>query len=177
MTSDVFQDAVAIDTNVFVQQGTTFERDGHISALLTYLRDRGVELIVDERGVIFNEYLDHVEPIVRANSDVADERYILSYWFRDPPKKTVRVSNRDRLMIEIERIIPGDEQRVDRVFVFVAFNLGRILISNDENHIVLGPNHERNNPRRDRLLRATRRIRPDGADILTSSEACAEIPD
>lgn len=141
-----------------------------------YLKDQQIALIVDRRGVIFNEYLEHVEPIIRGISDEGHERFILSYWFLRAPRRTVDVSNQDPLMVEIDKIIRGGGQREDRVFVFVAFKEGRLLISNDKQHIVCGSDHEKRNPRRIRLLRSTRKLHQRGAAILKSCEAHAKIP-
>ena len=103
--------------------------------------------------------------------------YILRYWTRYVDRISVTVNLTDTLMGAIRNVIPGNSEGVDRIFVYVAFSLGKVLISNDETHIVVGP------PRRAQPAshgvtgydEATRRLRPDGADILTSKEAYDEI--
>ena len=67
---------------------------------------------------------------------------------------------------------PGKE--ADRTFVYVAFKVGRALISNDMRDIVRGTASEQPH-RRVRLLAITCGIRPTGASILTSQEAHSRI--
>ncbi len=180
MTSNPFQDAVAIDTNVYEhilnpQQNV----DYHISELLTYLQDQQLKLIVDDDGRIFGEYLNQLEQLISQSDDVKDEILILRYWILLAPRISVEVTLNDEMMNAIKNVITEVSENVDRIFVYVAFHQGRTLISNDQRHIVVGPPRERGqSERRVRLLRSTRRrrMRPDGADILTSQEAHAKIP-
>ena len=178
MTDCPFQDSVAIDTNVFVHLLNPEQNpNGHIHRLLAFLIVQEVVLIVDEQGAIRREYERHIEPMFRGNSVVGNELYLLSHWMKPEVQAKVSVSRKDDLMRAIREVIVERPKQADRTFVYVAFKLGRTLMTNDEADIVYGPVREANwTSRRDRLLRATRQVCPDGADILTSREAFAGIP-
>ena len=175
MTTLPFQDAVAIDTNVFVHlKNSDVKPDGHIHQLLGTLAEQRVELLVDDRGVIHREYEEHVIPMMRGSSVDAGEVYLLQYFMDVNFQRKVAVDRRDRLMAAIREVIFETSKTPDRTFVYVAFIEGKSLISNDRADIVEGPARERT-LRRDRLFSETRRLRSDGADILTSQEAHAAI--
>ena len=175
MTTLQFQDAVAIDTNVFVHlKNPKHNPDRHIHRLLGVLVEQGVELLVDDGGFIHHEYQEHVIPMMEGSSVDIDEVYLLQYFMEVNSQRKVGVARRDPLMTAIRKVIFELCKNPDRTFVYVAFHEGKALISNDREDIVFGPPNERR-PRRDRLLRETRRIRPDGADILTSQEAHAKV--
>ena len=75
-------------------------------------------------------------------------------------------------MKAIRKVIIEKSEALDCIFVYVALSQGTVLISNDEVHIVIGPERERGDPtRRQRLLRNSKKLRPQGAEILTSQEA------
>ena len=178
MTDYPFQDAVAIDTNVFVHLLNPEQNpDGHIHRLLGFLIVQELALIIDEQGAIRREYERHIEPMFKGNSVVGNELYLLTHWMKPEAQAIVSVSRNDDLMRAIQEVVVEPPKRADRTFVYVAFKSGRTLMTNDENDIVSGPVREANwTSRRDRLLRATRRLCPDGASILTSREAFARIP-
>ena len=173
----LFGDSVSIDTNVFLhilnpQQNV----NSHIDELLAYLQEHGVALVVDDRNRIAEEYRHQIEQEVLRSNDVRNEIYILRYWILAASRIEIAVNLTDRLMHSIRGVIVERSERVDQIFVYVAFNNGSILISNDERHIVVGPIGEsRLGERRRRLLRVTRRLRAQGADILTSLEAYRSI--
>jgi hypothetical protein len=73
-------------------------------------------------------------------------------------------------MKSIKSVIYESNKDADQTFVYVALKIGRVLISNDMGDIVRGRG-EAQTWRRDRLLRDTEGLRPEGADILTSQEA------
>ena len=177
MTVGPFEDCIAIDTNVFEHLlNPRRNTESHINELLSHLQEQRVALIVDNGERILDEYDNRLDPILRNIDSSRAEMYILRYWTRYVDRISVTVNLTDTLMGAIRNVIPGNSEGVDRIFVYVAFSLGKVLISNDETHIVVGPPGERNQPpRRDRLRRSTRRLRPDGADILTSKEAYDEI--
>ena len=176
MTTHPFQDAVAIDTNVFVHLRNPEQNpDGHIHHLLGVLAEQGVKLLVDDRGVIQREHDRNVIPILEGGSVNGGEVYLLQYFMDVNFQRRVEVDPRDRLMAAINRVIFEPSKNADRTFVYVAFHEGKSLISNDRTDIVEGPAGERT-PRRNRLLQETRRLRPHGADIFTSAEAHAQIP-
>ena len=178
MTDCPFQDSVAIDTNVFVHLLNPEQNaDGHIHRLLGFLILQGTVLIIDEQGTIKREYERHIEPMFKGKSVVGNELYLLTHWMKPEVQVKVSVTRNDDLMRAIREVIFERPKQADRTFVYVAFKLGRTLMTNDEADIVSGPIREVNRTsRRDRLLRSTRRFRPDSANILTSREAVAGIP-
>ena len=176
MTDSPFKDAVAIDTNVFEHILNPQENvNNHISELLIHLQERNTYLIVDDGNRIYGEYDNKLTPMIENADDIGPELYLLRYWFLDAPRKDVNVTLNDNMMTAIRNVIIELSENVDRIFVYVAFKQGNVLISNDLTHIVVGPTREANQgARRHRLL--TRRMRRSGADILTSREAHAKIP-
>ena len=175
MTTHPFQDAVAIDTNVFVHlRNPERNPDGHIHHLLGVLAAQGIELLVDDRGFIHREHERNVIPMLQGSSVNGEEVYLLQYFMNANFHRKVTVDPQDRLMAAIREVIFERSKNADRTFVYVAFRQGRWLISNDITDIVEGSARE-STPRRHRLLRKTRRLRTDGADILTSHQAYAAI--
>ena len=175
MTDSPFQDAVAIDTNVFIHLLNPQENaESHINELLKNLHIAQVSLIVDECGRIGSEYRNRIEPIIWESDDIRDEIYILRYWLLQCPRLATELVLTDTLMTAIRGVIIELDQAVDRILVYVALRQGKILISNDRMNIVVGPPSE-STERRQRLLRNTRRFRSGDADILTSLEAYARI--
>ena len=176
MTDCFFQDAVAIDTNVFVHirnKEWNFER--HIHGLLGKLAEKGITLLIDDREVIQREYVRHVIPMMEGNSVDGAEVYLLQYFMDVQRQRKVAVGRGGRLMPAIKGVIFERSKDSDRTFVYVAFHEGKALISNDVEDIVNGPPNERT-PRRKRLLERTKRFRPAGSCIFTSAQASAKIP-
>ena len=177
MTNDPFKDAVAIDTNVFEhimnpQQNVA----SHISELLSYLQERKIGLIVDQSGRVAGEYLNQLAALIGRSDDIGIEISILRYWIRRACRIPVTVTLNDDMMTAIKRVIIEPSENVDRIFVYIAFKRGNLLISNDRTHVVIGPGREAGqSERRSRLKQETRRTRQSGADILTSEEAHAKI--
>ena len=173
MTNSPFQEAVAIDTNVFEHllnpQNNT---SGHIDILLQHLRQQSVALLVDDSGRISQEYNHRIGPMIQHTHDERGEKYTLRYWMRFAHRSQTTVDRSDKLMATIRSIISEPSTAVDRILVYVALSQGKILISNDKLHIICGPIGQRpQHQRRRRLLRKSRK----GADIITSQEACARI--
>ena len=180
MTTSPFQDAVGIDTNVFehLLNKENNNADDHINDLLIHLQQQSIALLVDAGGRIAGEYKHHLDPIVRRADDERNEVYILRYWMTYAHRYEVTVNGSGPLMTAIRGVIREDSEAVDRIFVYVCLSEGKILVSNDEMHIVIGPAREsRLGERRHRLLRDSRRLRPDGSNILTSLKAHAAIQD
>ena len=177
MTRIPFQDHVAIDTNVFVHLLNTEENThSHINKLLVHLWNYCIALVIDDNGRILGEYERIITPVVKNLDENLNERAILLYWILYAERCEVPLDMGDDLMRAIRRVIVESSESVDRIFVYVAFKMGTILITNDDVHIVVGPTRERNqSPRRDRLLHGTRRLCPGGAGILTSQEACDKV--
>ena len=175
MSEIPFKDCVAIDTNVFLHLlNCQNDPDSHITKLLQYLSTIGTTLLVDDRGRIVGEYLHQLAPIMRNMDETRNERYILSYWMHPDRRQDIAFSGNDQLIMAIKQVIHEQTETVDRILVYVAFKVGGALISNDRMHIVDGPPNE-SSLRRHRLLRSTRKLRPNGADILTSQQAHAVI--
>ena len=170
-------DSIAIDTNVFLHLLNPDENpDQHIDKLLLTLLEFKTDLLVDDRNRITGEYSHQIGQRIRSSFETGNAIYLLRYWLESAKHRQVELNIGDSLMRTIRGVILEHSEAVDRIFVYVAFKSGRVLISNDENHIVFGPPSERHpNDRRTRLLNATRRHRPNGADILTSREASDEI--
>lgn len=177
MTTSPFRDAVSIDTNIFEHLlNPQINLDGHINTLLVHLQEQGIALLVDDRNRISGEYNDRIGPIIR-NSDEGNEVYILRYWILNALRVGMAIDRNGRLMSAIRRVIVEQSGTVDRIFVYVALSQGKVLISNDGTHIVFGTVKDRQGrTRRQRLLSNTRKLRPQGADILTSQEAHERIP-
>ena len=174
MSNSPFQDAVAIDTNVFEHILYPQENiNSHINGLLGHLYAEKVCLIVDDGNRILDEYNHRIGPRFRNADEESNEIYLLRYWILYAPKLSTSVAN-DQLMNKIRQVIVEPGEAVDRILVYVAFKQGKALISNDRMHIVRGPNSEQSE-RRHRILRDTRNLRPDGAAIVTSLEAFSMI--
>ena len=175
MTTYPFQDAVAIDTNVFVHLRNPRENpDRHIHHLLGILVEQSVELLVDNGSVIQQEHVRNVIPMLEGRSVDGAEAYLLQYFMDANIQRKVVVNRRDGLMAAINRVIFERSKNADRTFVYIAFIQGKSLITNDMADIVEGPAGQRT-LRRDRLFRETRGLRAKGADIYTSQEAHAAI--
>ena len=170
-------DSIAIDTNVFEHLlNPQMNVDHHIDAVLSHLSVNRIILAVDDGGRIAGEYQHILEPIIRNANDQGPELYMLRYWMTMAPRITVPVDFASDLMIAIRNVIIEMTESVDRIFVYVALSLQSSLVSNDVNHIVVGPTAEsRRGERRRRVLRNTRRYGTRGAEIITSLEAYAKI--
>ena len=169
MTASPFMDSVAIDTNVWIHLlNPQNNEESHIDRLLDYFRQQAIELVVDDKGVIGKEYLNSVFRRYQGLDESRNERYLLRYCL-NAPRCIVTLDILDNLMRSIEILIHEPGKDADRTFVYVAFKIGRILISNDLRDIVRGTASE-HPERRVRLLKTTSGIRPVGADILTTKE-------
>ena len=170
-------DYIIIDTNVFEQLLNPQENiANHIDKLLITLATDRVGLIVDEKRRIENEYKNRIEPMFRNESEKSIQQLLLlRYWIVfHINKRRVSVSNSDQLMRAIRGIIT-EHEAVDRIFVYLAFKCGRILITNDRRHIIKGGPKEKSE-RRKVLLQKTRNYRPkQKSEILSSSEAVARL--
>ena len=174
MSSEPFADCVAIDTNVWVHlMNPQNNIESHIFMLLDYIRQMQIQLIIDDKGVILGEYRRSVYPRYSGLDETSNERYLLRYCL-NAPRRIVELDALDDLMKAIESVIDEPDKDADRTFVYVAFKIGRILITNDMRDIVRGTASE-SPQRRYRLLEATVGLRPDDADLLTSQEAHSKI--
>ena len=175
MTKLLARDEVAIDTNVFQHLLNPQNNiDSHINRLLEQLIRERTTLVVDAQGIVASEYQQQLARRLGESDSVGNEIQILRYWILRAQRHQVTVNDDDDLMKRIYDIITEVSENVDRVFVYVAFRRGATLVSNDLRHIVRGPADE-SEPRRERLLSNTEGLRTNGAQILTSQEACAAI--
>ena len=179
MSNSVFQGAVAIDTNVFEHIFNKEKNvDSHIDDLLLSLQEDSIRLLVDEGSKIFDEYERIIGPKL-AYSEHNYEISVLRYWLGTQETwEPVDVVSPSELMAAIKRIVHEPDENVDRILVYVALYRGKNLISNDEVHIVIGPQREWGDfERRHRLKKQTRNICKASrqSEILTSVEAHAEV--
>ncbi len=173
MTAPLIVDAVAIDTNVFLHLlNPQMNSASHINLLLSHLQEMEVSLLVDNGKRISGEYNNQIGPILRKASERGNERFLLDYWIRYAPRRSTEVSWKSELMQAIEKVITERNETVDRIFVYVAFKEGKLLVTNDHKHIISGPQSKKGQgDRRTRLLRSTRKLRCWKADILITQEA------
>ncbi|MDA8000747.1 MAG: hypothetical protein MPL62_05530 [Alphaproteobacteria bacterium] len=164
-------DYIAIDTNVFGHLTDTDGKnaDGHINRLLTKLAQKQITLLIDVGGKILAEYNGHLDPKKLKAKQKLNEAQLIDYWMNHAPKKRVVVDENTPLWEEISRIIWEESEENDRIFVYVAFAKGRILVSNDRKHIT--------NPNRRAELKTCYTCPPcvAGADVMPSCEACRLI--
>ena len=160
-------DCIAIDTNVFGHlTNESKNKDKHINSLLENLIKQKTSLLVDKNGNILKEYQRHLNrPKFRESYEGKDEAYILYYWMYLVTRKKVSVMN-DNLWTAVLKVIPEEQEEVDRIFVYIAFVKGRILISNDDKHII---------GRRDELRDVTCNLCPEGGDVMSSKTAINQM--
>ncbi len=161
------QDSIAIDTNVFEHLlYSEMNVDGHITKLLSQLIESNIRLLVDDKGRIRGEYYERFCSRSQKKSlgEGKAERILLKHWFSIENQKVVDIKPQDALMRAIRSIIrPEAQKRVtDGFFVYVAFKIGKVLVTNDHNDIV---------NRKAALKRKTKRFCQEGADIMSSQEA------
>ena len=171
---------VAIDTNVFLHLFNREKNPGcHIHRILTHLQANNTKLLIDNKSKIFNEYEGSELTQRLQESERSNEISILRYWLMVPEnREKVSVNDRDDLMSAIRSIVHEAKKDVDRVLIYVAFSQGKNLISNDEIHIVTGPESEqRRGTRRSRLKRKAKSVcrASRQSEIMTSSEAYGEL--
>ena len=97
---------------------------------------------------------------------------ILKLWFvgRMNAPKIVDIDHNSTLMNTIDSIMTNCET-VDRIFVYVAFSEGRILITNDESDIV-----KRRVPLKKKTKRSRRTLRPRGGGQIRYSDFDGSTP-
>lgn len=159
-------DYIAIDTNVFGHlTNEEINTCRHIHKLLRVpgKQDNKICLLVDAGNSIFSEYRRHLNEEFLQLRQRKSEAQIIKYWLRFAPKQSVTVNKNEQLWDAIYKIVPEDQEEIDRIFIYVAFKKGRILLSNDFKHIV---------NRRDQLKSCyTKGFCSKGADVMGSKEA------
>ena len=110
-------------------------------------------------------------------SEIGGEIAVLRYWADKQYHAVRKISKTDNLAKAIKAVIHENEP-ADRAYVYVALSNGRILVTNDLEHIVQWPkDRQEKKQRRDRLFKdkdARKQIQPN-AGILLSSEAYAHM--
>ena len=106
-------------------------------------------------------------------SEIGGEIAVLRYW-ADRQNHSVRnISSTDELASLIKGVI-REKERFDCAYVYLSFNNGRVLITNDLEHIIRWPHKKKEKVlRRDRLLKGAADHIQAGVAILTSCEAYA----
>lgn len=176
------EDSIAIDTNVFMHlfhdstnlHAKSCNQDSHIDKILDVLQKDEIRLLIDNKKKIASEHTKYLLPILEGSDEVDTKRILLRYWLLDQDPVEVDLDIRDQLFQKIKEVIHEGGEAVDRVYVYVSHRVGKPLITNDELHILFGPNGEGNtakNNRRTRLNKATKKHRKSGAAILSSLEA------
>lgn len=171
------ENQILIDCNVFVHLCTrdeNFNADGHVSTLLASLAAESCTLLVDDGGAFKHEYDSFVTPHFQRESEVGADIPVLRYWM-DPQNHTERRASGNRQLSRAIATVIVENEQADRAYVYISFSEGSVLVTNDENHIVLGPRHLRNPERRQRLFTAARRQVAEGAAIMFSREAVGEL--
>lgn len=176
-------DFIAMDTNVFLhlqhKPGTkdSVNSDSHIDGLLDRLQADGIGLLYDSENKIGGEYLEYIQPMLDED-DTDTKRQRLQYWMNEAPIEKVTLERKSQLLQAIKNVIHENKEECDRVFVYVAFNTGKFLVTNDSLHILFGPTAEGNtnkNNRRTRLKSETKKWRTKGAGLLSTREAFEQL--
>lgn len=179
-------DFIAIDTNVFEHLFNPGKNaDDHIGSLLTSLAHENIKLIGDTKGRIAHEYesrLGHFFVDDRQGGAERDtpERDVyqhhtetLRYWLRpETLESRVTVDQGDSLMKAIKKIV-NTGSGTDRIFVYVAIEDDRILVTNDRQDII--DRRGQREERRQELHRLAKKRNKKNAEILTSREACEKV--
>jgi len=168
---------IVIDTNVFkhlCDRDAKYNHDGHCGILLAGLAMQSCILLIDDAGLFLHEFNEIVRPQFSRESEIAGEIAILRYW-ADPGNYSAKEIKEQKQLIFAIRSVIVENERADRAFVYMAFNNGRVLVTNDESHIVIWPvkKKEKGGERRTRLMKACKAYINQGADILFSCEAYA----
>ena len=178
MPNELTDDHIAIDTNIFEHLlNPAVNEEDHIGRLLAALRDDDIGLIIDAGRRINAEYQRRFS--MHKSIRNQDHLYTLKYWSNpDRIKLEVGVNQQDKLMTTIKRIIPDRDRgkiscAVDRLFVYVAIDSDRVLVTNDRRDI-----HGEKTARGDRrvqLLKKAKQMRKRNAAIYDSREACDKL--
>ena len=178
MPNELADDHIAIDTNIFEHLlNPAVNVEDHIGRLLTALRDDDIGLIIDAERRISAEYQRRFS--THKNVRNQDHLYTLKYWSNpDRIRLEVGVSQQDSLMTVIRRIIPDRDRgkiscAIDRLFVYVAIDSNRVLVTNDRRDIH-GEKAARGD-RRTQLLKKAKQMHKRNAAIYDSREACDKL--
>ena len=165
-------DYIAVDTNIFEHLLNPAENtDNHITILFQSMINDEVGLIVDNKGVINNEYLNRLKPRIK-ESHYKNYDFIFRYFFNQHTNEIqVPVVHNDTLMTKIKEIIPNVSR--DRVFIYVAIKKDKVLITNDRSDIL--NEGSKRYARRNQLLKMANQQGYKSANIYDSLEAHGEL--
>ena len=172
--SNLYFDFVAIDTNVFGHLVTKpVEECDHIEHLLVWLRDNKTRLIVDSKNRITDEYYHTlVEHLKILQHPLYED--ILEYWLTpNSENMIVTVDHKEDLMQEIKKIVKIGRKSIDSIFVYVAIQKNRTLVTNDRKDII--DVRRGDSERRSKLLKLAREFGFERASIYDSKEAIVKI--
>ncbi len=182
MKNSLTNDCIAIDTNIFLHLfHPEINEENHIGELLNSVSEtddgRRVSLIVDAGGKIEREYERKWYEYRKVESQ-EHHRYRLEDWFLPDRRSRVQipVDQNGALMRAIKNIVAGARKSgssVDRIFVYVAIEKNRILITNDRADIIDGGGKP--GERKNKLLRVAKKHNRKDARIYTSREAHQQL--
>ena len=159
-------DLIVIDTNIFEGMlNPQMNKRCHIYKLLLRLQTDKIKLLMDMEKRIFKEYEIRLYPRLKQIYDIPKARILLRYWLDRETHCEKTVAQNSDLMANIKKVLP-QRATTDAIFVWLALEHERILITNDENDII--DEGTRKGRRRQKLLNLSRK-----SGILTSQEACA----
>ena len=157
-------DHITIDTNVFVHMfNPAVNTKNHIDAILEKLRIDRIQLCVDDKKKIAGEYSTHVSPLFAKEDDTGLRLPILRYWMDIANwNRDVEIDLSGPVIKALEKVMPGNRCRKDRIFVAVACAYSCCLVTNDKSDIV---------KYRVKIRRAIRRWRTSETDFLDTKKA------
>jgi hypothetical protein len=166
---------ILIDTNVFkhlCDKDKRFNPDGNVDKLLSWLLGIRCRLLVDDQGLFRREFEDIVGPLFKKEPELEREVYLLRYWSHIDNQDEAEITE-NRELINIIKGVIIEKERIDIAFVYISLSLGRVLVSNDGDHIVLGPasKKHKDGDRRSRLNKDAKKQSVKGSAILFSWEA------
>ena len=166
---------ILIDTNIFkhlCDKDEKFNPDGNVDRLLSGLMGISCRLLVDDQGLFRREFKEIVGPLFKKEFELEREVYLLRYWSHIDNQVECEIAV-SRELINVIKDVIIEKERIDIAFVYIALSRGRVLVSNDADHIVLGPpsKKHKDGDRRTRLKKSAKRYSEKGCAILFSREA------
>lgn len=157
-------DYIAIDTNVF----WSIAKNGDILMLLSFLMVNKARLLVDQEGKIQEEYgrLLNKKKFQKKHGGT-EIGYVMGYWMAPEMRHRVDIAQNSELRDAVLNIMPSSGDEVDATFVCVAFIKDRVLITDDRKGIFSKP---------ETLKQIAKRSGLTKADVISSNEACAKVP-
>ncbi len=163
-------DAMVIDTNVLEHAfNPTENRDGHIDTFLRKFAKLKLKIGIDKPGNpldtsrIIKQYKHRLRTYLLREHEEGDRLYLLRYVIEFAEREESRVDFSDQLGRRIESVMsPVNAETHDKLFVYVACVLDRIMVSNDRGHV---------NNLRDQLRNCALVVNKHNTDFVNSVEA------